>query len=94
MQKARELMVKIGQAPIVLKKEIPGFVLNRMQFAIVAECYRLVKVMCNNNTCTNNNNNNNNNNLTVDKICCGVNREGVGLTHYFSTLLIYYNLSY
>ncbi|XP_041354344.1 lambda-crystallin-like [Gigantopelta aegis] len=43
MGRTRELMVAIGQAPIVLKKEIPGFVLNRMQFAIVGECYRLVK---------------------------------------------------
>ena len=42
VQKAKQLMLEIGQAPIVLKKEVDGFVLNRLQFALLAEAYRLV----------------------------------------------------
>ncbi|XP_048258419.1 lambda-crystallin homolog isoform X2 [Haliotis rufescens] len=43
MTRAQDLMKAVGQSPITLKTEIPGFVLNRMQFAIMAESYRLVK---------------------------------------------------
>ncbi|XP_067675506.1 lambda-crystallin-like isoform X2 [Haliotis asinina] len=43
LTRAQSLMKAIGQSPITLKKEIPGFILNRMQFAIMAESYRLVK---------------------------------------------------
>ncbi|KAK7492013.1 hypothetical protein BaRGS_00016677 [Batillaria attramentaria] len=43
MKRSRDLMVRLGQAPIVMKKEIPGFVLNRMQFAIFSESWRLVR---------------------------------------------------
>ncbi|XP_046575036.1 lambda-crystallin-like [Haliotis rubra] len=41
--RAQDLIKAIGQSPITLKKEIPGFILNRMQYAIMAESYRLVK---------------------------------------------------
>lgn len=34
----------MGQAPVRLKKEIDGFALNRVQYAIIAESWRLVKV--------------------------------------------------
>ncbi|XP_070189451.1 lambda-crystallin-like isoform X2 [Littorina saxatilis] len=43
MQRSRALMVRLGQAPVVMKKEIEGFVLNRMQFAILGESWRLLK---------------------------------------------------
>lgn len=43
MQRARDVMVRLGQAPIVMKKEIEGFVLNRIHFAVLAECWRLLK---------------------------------------------------
>ena len=44
MQRSRDVMARLGQAPIVMKKEIEGFVLNRLQMAIVGECWRLLKV--------------------------------------------------
>ncbi|CAB1347278.1 unnamed protein product [Coregonus sp. 'balchen'] len=37
------LMTAVGQAPVRLKKEIDGFALNRVQYAIIAESWRLVK---------------------------------------------------
>ncbi|XP_064629776.1 lambda-crystallin homolog [Lineus longissimus] len=41
-QRCREFMEEIGQAPCVLTREIEGFALNRMQFALLVECWRLV----------------------------------------------------
>ena len=38
----RQLMKSIGQAPIVVKKEIEGFVLNRLQAAVINEAISLV----------------------------------------------------
>jgi len=38
----RQLMVQIGQAPVTINKEMPGFALNRIQYAILNECWRLV----------------------------------------------------
>ena len=35
-------MRNIGMSPIVLKKEIDGFILNRLQFTLVAEALHLV----------------------------------------------------
>lgn len=39
---ARAMMKKIGQVPVSLTREMPGFVLNRMQYALLNECFRLV----------------------------------------------------
>lgn len=39
---ARQLMRDAGMRPIVLKKEIDGFILNRLQFTLVAEALHLV----------------------------------------------------
>jgi len=39
---ARTMMKKIGQVPVSLSREMPGFVLNRMQYALLNECFRLV----------------------------------------------------
>jgi len=39
---ARAMMNKIGQVPVSLSREMPGFVLNRMQYALLNECFRLV----------------------------------------------------
>ncbi|XP_043929127.1 lambda-crystallin homolog [Protopterus annectens] len=36
------LMKEIGQTPVKLNKEIDGFVLNRIQYAIICEAWRLV----------------------------------------------------
>lgn len=41
-QRAAELMRRAGQAPIVMEREIDGFVMNRMQGALLEEAFRLV----------------------------------------------------
>jgi 3-hydroxyacyl-CoA dehydrogenase len=38
----RALMTQAGMVPATVKREIPGFVLNRLQVALVAEAFRLV----------------------------------------------------
>ncbi|CAH0407820.1 unnamed protein product [Chilo suppressalis] len=41
--KTREIMLEIGQEPVSLTREIDGFVLNRIQYAILNEVWRLVE---------------------------------------------------
>src|SRR5689334_16336270 len=41
--RARALHEKVGQVPILVKKEIDGFILNRLQAALLMEAWRLVK---------------------------------------------------
>jgi 3-hydroxyacyl-CoA dehydrogenase len=41
--RAREVMASIGQVPIDVKREIDGFVLNRLQVALLTEAFRLVQ---------------------------------------------------
>ncbi|XP_041350929.1 lambda-crystallin homolog [Gigantopelta aegis] len=36
---------ELGQDPVILNKEINGFVMNRIQMAILGECYRLVEML-------------------------------------------------
>lgn len=43
MDVAFSLMNDVGQAPVRLRKEIDGFALNRVQYAIIAESWRLVQ---------------------------------------------------
>lgn len=40
--KAGELMREVGQQPIMMKKEIDGFVMNRLQGVLLQEAFRLV----------------------------------------------------
>jgi L-gulonate 3-dehydrogenase len=40
--RTRDLMVKAGQVPATVKKEIDGFALNRLQGALLAEAFRLL----------------------------------------------------
>ncbi len=40
--RTRDLMRSIGQTPIIMKREIEGFLMNRLQGAILEECFRLV----------------------------------------------------
>lgn len=40
--RAREIFERAGQAPIVMNREVEGFVLNRLQAALLAEAMRLV----------------------------------------------------
>ena len=42
VERTRALMASIGQSPIVLKREIDGFVMNRLQGALLEEAFRLV----------------------------------------------------
>jgi L-gulonate 3-dehydrogenase len=42
-QRAREVMLAVGQIPIDVKREIDGFILNRLQVALLTEAFRLVQ---------------------------------------------------
>jgi 3-hydroxyacyl-CoA dehydrogenase len=41
VERARRLQSSVGQVPIVVRKEIQGFILNRLQAALLAEAWRL-----------------------------------------------------
>ncbi len=41
--RACELLSAVGQTPVVLKKHVQGFVLNRLQFALLREAVHLLK---------------------------------------------------
>ena len=44
VEKTLTLWKEVGMSPITVKKEVAGFVLNRLQYALMAEAYRLVEV--------------------------------------------------
>jgi L-gulonate 3-dehydrogenase len=39
---AKKIMLAIGQRPIMMTREIDGFLMNRLQGAVLEECFRLV----------------------------------------------------
>lgn len=41
--RTRALHEKVGQVPIIVKREVEGFILNRLQAALLNEAWRLVK---------------------------------------------------
>jgi 3-hydroxyacyl-CoA dehydrogenase len=41
MQSAHEIYSKAGQTPVTLSREIHGFLLNRVQAAVLDECFKL-----------------------------------------------------
>jgi 3-hydroxyacyl-CoA dehydrogenase len=41
VERVRRLHEAVGQVPIVLRKEVPGFVVNRLQGALLSEAFRL-----------------------------------------------------
>ena len=41
IDRTRRLLAAIGQVPILVRREVPGFVLNRLQAALLAEAWRL-----------------------------------------------------
>jgi len=43
VERTYELMREVGQSPIRLGREVPGFVVNRIQGAILGEAFRLVE---------------------------------------------------
>lgn len=42
IERTRDFLIAVGQAPIVMKREIDGFVMNRLQGALLEEAFRLV----------------------------------------------------
>ncbi|XP_072014382.1 lambda-crystallin-like [Amphiura filiformis] len=42
IRRTRALLEEVGQVPVTVNKEIRGFALNRVQYALVAECWRLI----------------------------------------------------
>jgi L-gulonate 3-dehydrogenase len=42
VERSAQLMRKLGQAPIVMRRELDGFVMNRLQGALLQEAFRLV----------------------------------------------------
>lgn len=42
VERTRDLMRAIGQSPIVMTRELEGFIVNRLQAALVEEAFRLV----------------------------------------------------
>ena len=44
VQRTIDFMKDIGKSPILEKKELNGFVANRLQYAIIMEAWRLVEV--------------------------------------------------
>ena len=40
---AYDLMKEIGKTPVILKKEITGFIVNRVQVAFLRECFNLIE---------------------------------------------------
>lgn len=42
VERTRIFITEVGQSPIVMKREIDGFVMNRMQGALLQEAFRLV----------------------------------------------------
>jgi 3-hydroxyacyl-CoA dehydrogenase len=42
-QRARAILEAVGQVPIEVKREIDGFILNRLQVALLTEAFRLVQ---------------------------------------------------
>lgn len=43
IKRAHAIYEEIGQVPVLVKKEVTGFVLNRLQGALLAEAFRLVR---------------------------------------------------
>jgi len=43
IERARTIMSEIGQTPVIVRREIDGFILNRLQGALLTEAMRLVQ---------------------------------------------------
>lgn len=41
LERARALQASAGQVPVIVRREVPGFILNRLQAALVCEAVRL-----------------------------------------------------
>ena len=45
VERARAIQTECGQKPVVFKREIEGFAINRLQYTLLNECLRLVEVI-------------------------------------------------
>ena len=43
IEEARKFLSSLRQVPIVLRREVPGFIVNRLQVAVLSEAFRLVE---------------------------------------------------
>lgn len=43
VRRVRALLEEVGQSPVSMRRELPGFAVNRIQYAILNECFQLVK---------------------------------------------------
>lgn len=43
LQATKELAIKIGKKPVIVKKDAPGFILNRIQFSVLREAMHIVE---------------------------------------------------
>jgi 3-hydroxybutyryl-CoA dehydrogenase len=43
VDRAQETLIALGKLPVVVRRDVPGFVWNRLQFALVRECAWLVE---------------------------------------------------
>eukprot|EP00039_Didymoeca_costata_P020095 m.340044 g.340044 ORF g.340044 m.340044 type:complete len:326 (-) comp19100_c0_seq1:216-1193(-) len=43
VERTSKLMKALGQSPVTLKKEVNGFILNRLQYALLMESWRIVE---------------------------------------------------
>ena len=43
VEKVKQMSEDVGKVPVVLKKEVPGFLINRFQFAVLREAMSLVE---------------------------------------------------
>jgi 3-hydroxyacyl-CoA dehydrogenase len=46
VERTRALHAKVGQVPITVRREVEGFILNRLQAALLNEAWRLIKEDC------------------------------------------------
>jgi L-gulonate 3-dehydrogenase len=44
IERTTTLMKNLGQAPVLAKREVNGFIVNRLQYALIMEAWRLVEV--------------------------------------------------
>eukprot|EP00043_Microstomoeca_roanoka_P013118 m.128532 g.128532 ORF g.128532 m.128532 type:complete len:322 (+) comp15672_c0_seq5:164-1129(+) len=43
VEATRQFQLRLGQAPVILRKEVNGFIINRLQYALLMEAWRLVE---------------------------------------------------
>ena len=44
IDRVQAILRELGQKPVLVKKEMNGFIINRLQYALLMESWRLVEV--------------------------------------------------